>query len=164
MIRVARPIDAAQLCTIYNHYVGNSVVTFEEVSVTTEDMVQRIEKGIATMPWYVFEKDDEVLGYCYASAWKTRSAYRHSVESTVYVSAGQGKQSVGTRLYQRLLADLRARGIHVVLAGIALPNLASVALHQKLGFMQVAQLREVGRKFDRWVDVGYWELMLPEDS
>ncbi len=163
MIRAALPTDAAGLCAIYNHYVSSSVITFEEVRLTVEDMAHRIQEGSTTMPWFVFEKDDRVVGFCYASAWKARSAYRHSVESTVYVAPDQGKQGIGRLLYLRLLSDLRARGAHIVLAGIALPNQASISLHQKLGFVQVAQLREVGRKFDRWVDVGYWELMLSAD-
>ena len=160
MIRSAQVSDAAQLCTIYNHYVRSTSISFEEADVSPDEMGHRIEEGSRLLPWYVFEKNGAVLGYSYATPWKVRSAYRYSVESSVYVSVDHGKQGIGSALYQRLVDDLRERGVHIVLGGIALPNQASIALHQRMGFVQVAQLREVGRKFDRWVDVGYWQLML----
>ncbi|MEC5216270.1 L-amino acid N-acyltransferase YncA [Actimicrobium sp. GrIS 1.19] len=160
MIRLATPADAADICAIYNQYVISSTITFEEVAVSVDEMAQRIATIGGALPWYVYEAQGRVLGYAYATPWKARSAYRFSVESTVYVDLHHAKKGIGIALYERLIDDLRARRTHIVLAGIALPNQGSIALHQKLGFMQVAQLREVGRKFDRWVDVGYWELVL----
>lgn len=123
-------------------------------------MKQRIENVSASLPWYVEEQDGEILGYAYATPWRVRSAYRFSVESTVYVAASHAGKGIGKRLYQTLIADLRQRGIHVVLGGIAQPNVASVALHESLGFEKVAHFKDVGRKFEQWVDVGYWELRL----
>jgi phosphinothricin acetyltransferase len=109
----------------------------------------------------VVERAGRLLGYAYATQWKSRIGYRFSVESTIYLEPGTERAGLGTMLYTELINHLRRRGdIHVVLGGIALPNPASVALHEKMGMMKVAQLREVGRKFGEWVDVGYWELFL----
>lgn len=162
MIRDAQVDDAAVIAQIYNHYVAGTTITFEELPVSTEEMVRRIQAVQAVgLPWLVAEIDGVVAGYAYATKWKERSAYRYSVESTVYLRADAHGRGLGMALYEALLTALAASGVHVVIGGIAQPNPASVALHEKLGFARVAMFREVGRKFDRWVDVGYWELILP---
>jgi phosphinothricin acetyltransferase len=159
-IRPVETGDVQAIARIYNHYVLNSVISFEEAPVSTQDMAARIEevRGAAALPWLVAECEDEVIGYAYASKWKGRCAYRHSVESGLYLDPGATGQGIGTRLYVALLAALRGRHAHVVIGGIALPNPASVALHEKCGFRKVAHFREVGFKFNQWVDVGYWQL------
>lgn len=101
-----------------------------------------------------------MAGYAYAAPWHERSAYRYSVETTVYVDPGQLRRGVGSRLYQSLLDELRRRDLRSALAVIALPNAASVALHERLGFARVGHLEAVGYKFERWVDVGFWQLLL----
>ena len=159
MIRSATTEDAAAICAIYNHYVRNTSITFEEEPVSTEDMARRIKDVTGSLAWYVYELDGEVVGYAYASPWRTRCAYRLSVESTVYVSVEHPRKGIGAQLYRALLDDLRARGIHVIIGGIAQPNAASVALHERLGFEKVAHFKQVGRKFAQWIDVGYWELL-----
>ncbi|HVL74651.1 MAG TPA: arsinothricin resistance N-acetyltransferase ArsN1 family B [Noviherbaspirillum sp.] len=156
-IRAAVADDAPVLCAIYNHYVLTSAISFEEAPVSIDEMAARIR---ATSPWFVLEQDGVVAGYAYATPWRTRAAYRYSVESTVYVAPDRHGQGFGAQLYRALIAALRERGVHSVIGGIAQPNPASVALHEKLGFEQVALFREVGRKFDRWIDVGYWQLRL----
>ena len=123
-------------------------------------MGQRIDETIQSLPWLVWEQDKSLKGFCYASKWKGRCAYRHSVESTVYLRADSMGRGIGSQLYRALLDELRRRKFHTVIGGIALPNDASVALHEKFEFEKVAQLREVGNKFDRWTDVGYWQLLL----
>ena len=160
MIRTCRPADASQICAIYNHYVEHTVVTFEEVAVSDREMAQRINDVVDRLPWLVCEHDEAIVGYAYAAPWKSRSAYRFSVESTVYLAPSFAGRGVGTALYRALLADLRTRGIHCAVGGIALPNPASIALHEKLGFSKIGQFREIGWKLGRWVDVGYWELVL----
>jgi len=160
VIRASDVSDAEQICAIYNHYVERTVITFEEAPVVERDMAQRIADVTRRLPWLVWEQDGSVVGYAYATPWKTRSAYRFSVESTVYVSPDFGRRGIGTRLYQGLIHDLRTRNVHCVVGGIALPNPASVALHEKLGFAKVAEFKEIGWKLGRWVHVGYWELML----
>jgi len=160
MIRPATPSDAAAIISIYNHYIATTTISFEENPVSEEEMAQRIKDVTANMPWYVEEQDGELVGYAYATPWRVRSAYRFSVESTVYVSPEHPRKGIGGRLYQVLIDDLRGRGIRVVLGGIAQPNAASVALHERIGFEKVAHFKDVGRKFEQWVDVGYWELRL----
>lgn len=159
--RPATRADAAGIASIYNHYVRETTVTFETDDVSAEEMAARIEENErARLPWLVVEPEGRVVGYAHASAWKGRCAYRFSAEVTVYLEAGQGGGGIGSELYGALIAAMRERGYHALLGGIALPNDASIALHEKFGFEKIAHFREVGHKFDRWIDVGYWELLL----
>lgn len=161
MIRAAHSQDARAIADIYNFYVQNTLVTFEEQAVSESDMIERInEVQAANLPWLLMEIDACVVGYAYASKWKGRCAYRFSVESTVYLDGAFAKRGIGSQLYEALLAELRKRSMHAVMGGIALPNAASIALHEKFGFEKVGHFKEAGFKQDRWVDVGYWQLML----
>lgn len=160
VIRLATPADADAVCRIYNHFVLNTVISFEELPVTVVDMAARIGDLSRTHPWQVYEESGAVVGYAYAGPWRTRAAYRDAVESTVYVDAGLVGSGIGSKLYDALIPELRRRSFHCVMGGIALPNAASVALHEKKGFIKVAHFREVGWKFQRRIDVGYWELVL----
>jgi L-amino acid N-acyltransferase YncA len=160
MIRKVRANDVEAICRIYNHYIAHTIITFEETAISSTDMVARIAECTATLPWLVFEEDGDVLGYAYAGPWKGRSAYRYSVESSVYLDPAAVGRGLGTELYGTLFIQLRSASIHAVIAGITLPNQASVALHEKLGFLKVGHFREIGWKFERWLDVGYWELVL----
>ncbi len=160
-IRDATGEDAAAIAAIYNPYILDSTISFEEAAVTAADMAARIA-GVQDggLPWLVLEHDGVIAGYAYATRWRVRHAYRFAVETSVYLAQGQGGQGSGTALYEALLARLRAVGCHMAIGGIAQPNPASVALHEKLGYKKVAHFSEVGFKFDRWIDVGYWELQL----
>jgi len=161
MIRPAQPLDDESIARIYNHYILNSTATFEERTVSSQDMAERIRAVQAdSLPWLVAESSGTLVGYACASKWKTRSAYRYSVESTVYVEPASCGVGIGSRLYDALLSELRQGQVHVVIGGIALPNEASIRLHEKLGFRKVAHFEEVGFKFGQWVDVGYWQLIL----
>lgn len=160
MIRNINPEDAPAICEIYNDYIRNSVVTFEEEAVGKADMKNRIEQITEKFPWIVYEDHREILGYAYASEWKSRCAYKHSVETTVYLRKGAMRNGIGSALYAELITLLKKKKVHAIIGGIALPNEASIALHEKFGFEKIAQFREVGYKFDRWIDVGYWELIL----
>jgi phosphinothricin acetyltransferase len=138
-----------------------TAITFEEEAVTEQDMAQRIaDVSAAGLPWLVLEVDGKVAGYAYATKWRVRPAYRYSVESTIYLDQAFAGRGLGRLLYGALLDELRKRELHLVIGGIALPNDGSVALHEKLGFRKVAHFTEVGMKFGRWIDVGYWELKL----
>jgi phosphinothricin acetyltransferase len=159
-IRPATPADAPAIAAIYNPYVTETVITFEEEPVSAADMAERIRKVTGTHPWLVLEEDGQVLGYAYASTWRARDAYRFSAETSVYVASEQHHRGLGERLYRALLDAMRERGFHSALGCLALPNVPSVALHEKLGFNKAGHMREAGRKFDRWVDVGFWELLL----
>jgi phosphinothricin acetyltransferase len=161
LIRAARLRDAAAIAAIYNHYVRETIVTFEEKPVNVAEM--RVRIGLIEslgLPWIVAESGGAVLGYAYANKWKERVAYRHSAETTVYLRTDSTRRGIGRSLYVRLVADLRALGYHAIIGGIALPNAASIGLHEAMGFRKVAHFEQVGRKFDRWIDVGYWQLAL----
>ena len=160
MIRSVNAEDAETVCSIYNHYVRNTIITFEETPVSKEEMTDRIAEASVSLPWVVWEDNEEIKGYAYASKWKTRSAYRFSVESSIYLQPEFIGKGAGKILYEALISELRNRSLHAVIGGIALPNESSVALHEKLGFIKVAHFKEVGHKYEQWIDVGYWELLL----
>jgi len=160
VIRDASPADAPAICAIYNPYVASTVITFEETPVTAEAMAERIADIQRAHAWLVAEVNGEIAGYAYGGPWRTRTAYRYATETTIYLAPGHAGRGLGRTLYEALLADLARRGYHCAMGGVALPNPASVALHEKVGFAQVAHFREVGRKFDRWIDVGYWQRAL----
>ncbi len=160
-IRMAEPRDVMRIAQIYNHYVKESVITFEEEPVTDSEMAARIaEVRSASLPWLIAEDSSQLTGYAYAAPWRKRSAYRFSVESTVYVAPEWVGRGVGSLLYGVFLPILQAQQIHAVMGGIALPNEASIVLHEKFGFRKVAEFHQVGFKFNRWIDVGYWQRLL----
>jgi L-amino acid N-acyltransferase YncA len=160
-LRDATPEDAAAIAAIYNYFVINTTISFEEEGVSAEAIAQRIA-GVqqAGLPWLVAVVDGEIAAYAYATPWRVRPAYRFSVESSVYVARDKARRGLGRALYDVLLARLREADIHLVIGGIALPNEASVALHEAMGYKKSAHFSEVGKKFDRWIDVGYWQLRL----
>ena len=160
MIRTAKLEDASRLCSIYNHYVENSIVTFEEEAVTTQDMQDRIGLASEKYPWLVYDLGAALAGYAHASPWKSRCSYRFSVETTIYLTPNQQGRGIGSDLYRRLITELRKTSCHSLIAGIALPNDTSIAFHEKLGFEKIGHFKEVGWKFEKWIDVGYWELLL----
>lgn len=161
LIRPAQPGDAEAIARIYNHYILHTTITFEEESVSAAQMAARIgELQAGGMPWLVAEQDAQLLGYAYAGKWKARSAYRYAAESTVYLDPDTLARGLGSRLYEALFAELKQRGLHVVIGGIALPNERSVALHEKFGMTKVAHFEQVGYKFERRIDVAYWQKLL----
>ena len=164
-IRSATFEDSVALASIYNWYIANSTITFEEEPVTAGDMAQRIAVTDNTRPWFVLETKDRngataIVGYAYAARWKDRSAYRFARETSIYLQPDQSGEGYGRMLYEHLIAALRKTDVHLLIAGIALPNPASIALHEKLGFEKAGELEEVGRKFDNYLNVGYWQLLL----
>lgn len=160
-IRPAEAADATAVQAIYAPYVTDTVISFEEVPPTIEEMAARItnahEQGYA---FIVAAEGATVLGYAYAGAHRTRPAYRASVDVSAYVAAGAHRRGIGSRLYAHLLADLAERGFHAAFAGITQPNAASVALHEAAGFTHVGTYREVGYKLGAWHDVGWWQRLL----
>ena len=160
MVRKVRSEDAKAIADIYNYYILHTVVTFEESEVDAAEMESRILEITTKLPWLVYEEKGEVLGYAYATDWKSRCAYKHSAEITVYLNPSALQQGIGSQLYKELVRHLKELEMHAIIGGIALPNEGSVRLHEKFGFEKVAQFKEVGYKFNRWIDVGYWELIL----
>lgn len=160
MIRPITSNDAAAVAAIYNHYIANTIITFEENVVSPAEMNERIAQVTRSHPWLVDEEDGEIRGYAYASTWRARASYRHSTESTIYMAPAHSGRGFGSALYGELLALLERAGMHCIVGVIALPNPGSVALHEKLGFRKVGHLDQIGRKFDTWIDVGYWQRVL----
>lgn len=159
MIRPVTASDASDICELYNYYVLNTHVNFEEEAVTVEDMLGRIGGANQNHPWLVYEHEGKVIGYAYASAWKSRCSYRYSVETSVYIAHEHKGKGLGSLLYDVLLKQLKQTNAHAIIGGIALPNEGSVALHEKFGFEKIAQFKEVGFKLNKWIDVGYWEII-----
>lgn len=160
LIREATPEDAVAVADIYNEYIAKSVATFEVDPVSVADMRDRISDVQHRYPWLVSEHHGEIIGYAYATAWKSRAAYARTVETTIYLSAAHTGRGAGLPLYQTLIQILHQQKMHCAIGGIALPNMASIRLHERLGFQKVAHFQQVGYKFGQWVDVGYWELIL----
>ena len=161
MIRTVTQNDATTIAEIYNHYVLTTSISFELEPVSPADISGRISEVLgASLPWLVIENEGQVRGYTYATKWRSRPAYRQTLETTVYVSKDQRGQGFGRAVYSRLLADLAVAGFHTAIGVIALPNEASVRLHESLGFKKAAHFLEVGYKFGKWIDSGFWQLLL----
>jgi L-amino acid N-acyltransferase YncA len=160
MIRDVNIQDAKQIVDIYNYYVLNSIVTFDEIPFSEQDFKERIETISSKYPFIVFEEDNHILGYAYANMFRQKPAYKNTVETTIYLKHDVQGRQIGSKLYIQLLKTLKDQNYHAIIGGLTLPNEASVKLHEKLGFKQVAHFKEVGFKFDKWLDVGFWELIL----
>lgn len=161
IIRPVNEFDAHHIVEIYNPYIKETTITFEEEPASDSEMKRRIEKvQTLGLPWICGEVDGNLAGYAYATRWRERSAYRYTAESVIYLNKELAGQGYGSQLYTALIENLKSTSIHMVIGVIALPNPASIALHEKLGFKKVAHFTEVGFKFGNWLDVGYWELML----
>jgi L-amino acid N-acyltransferase YncA len=160
-IRDADPArDAAACAAIYAPHVEGSAVSFEERAPDAAEMAARIERYAAGHAWLVAEREGEVVGYAYATAFNERPAYRWSTSVSVYIAEGARGEGVGRALYEALLARLRASGFRMACAGITLPNEASVGLHESLGFEQIGVNPEIGFKDGAWHDVGWFQLEL----
>lgn len=160
MILSATTQHAKAISDIYNYYIANTVITFEEEPTIAQDFEKRIQEVIAKLPWLVYQDGGEVLGYAYATDWKSRCAYKYSVETSIYLKHDAKGKGIGRELYTTLLQQLKEKNYHTAIGGIALPNQASIALHEKLGYTKVAHFNQVGYKFNKWVDVAYWQLIL----
>jgi len=156
MIRKAQYSDAKAISEIYNYYIHDTIITFEMEPITPEEIVSRMENYQQVGPYLVYEESGEIIGYAYVSRFRERKAYENSVESTIYLKHGSGRKGIGFELYSKLLARVSAK-YHIIVAGIALPNEASVRLHEKCGFKKIGHFSEVGRKFEKWIDVGFWQ-------
>lgn len=158
LIRLALESDAAVLASIYRPYVEQSRISFEEAAPDTAEMARRI-RGDRTgfYPWFVAEEDGRLLGFASSSAFRTRRAYRWTVETGIYLGVDAQGRGVGRALLSKLLEVLELQGYVAAIGAIALPNDASVALHEKLGFVHTGTYRKVGFKMGEWLDVGLWQ-------
>jgi phosphinothricin acetyltransferase len=159
-VRLARVEDGSAVAQIYGPYVLETAISFEDTPPSANEMSGRIAATLEAYPFLVFEEGGEVLGYAYGSAHRARAAYRWSVDVTVYTAGQAHRRGIGRRLYLELLDRLAAQGFHSAFAGIALPNGKSVGLHEAMGFRHLGTYQEVGFKFGRWHDVGWWRRSL----
>lgn len=163
-IRPAEARDVAAVTAIYNHYVLHDTATFETEAVSVDEMHRRIADISSHHPYFVCEVEEldgrKVVGYCYAHEWKPRAAYRHTLETTVYLAPAYCGRGIGRLLMEKLIDACRQSDCHALIACITGGNTASEVLHRKFGFKQVSHFEQVGRKFDRWLDVVDYELRL----
>ena len=160
MIRPVHINDAQELLEMYNYYVINTTVNFDIEPLSLKTFSDKLNIITADYPFIVLEENNEILGYAYGSRFRPRAAYNYVAESTVYVKhTAHGKQ-IGSKLYAELIRLLKETDLHTVLGVLTIPNEASIKLHEKFGFEQVANLKEVGLKFGEWQNVGIWQLNL----
>ena len=159
-IRLAAPTDAASVLAIYEPIVHQSATSFELEPPTVDEMRQRIAKTLEYAPWLVCEREGEVIGYAYASKHRDRPAYQWAVEVSVYVDTRAHRTGVGRGLYTALFQILRLQGFYSAYAGVTLPNVASVGLHESFGFTPIGIYRNAGYKMGGWHGVGWWQLDL----
>ena len=164
VIRLATERDAGQIAAIYAPMVSNTIISFEWDPPSADQMRGRIENTLERFPWLVRERHGSVSGYAYASAHRSRGAYQWSVDVSAYIHESERRMGVGRALYTSLFSVLALQGFYNAYAGIALPNPASVGMHEAVGFRPVGVYREVGYKFDTWHNVGWWQRALREKT
>jgi phosphinothricin acetyltransferase len=160
IIRIAEPSDAAGILAIYAPYCDSSTVSFEIAAPTEVQMAERITTITAGYPWLVCEMDGQLAGYVYAARHRERAAYRWTVEVAVYVAPNRRRRGVGRALYTSLFAILAEQNYFKAYAGITLPNVESIGLHESVGFTPIGTYPAVGYKLGRWLDVGWWQRSL----
>ena len=159
-LRLATEQDAPAIADIYAYNIEETHFSFETVSPSTAEMATRIRTTVAQFPWLVCEIADDVVGYAYATARNERQAYQWAVDTSVYVAKAWHRHNIARGLYTALFELLRLQGYYTAYAVIALPNPASVRLHESFGFNRVGLYEQVGFKNGEWHDVGHWELRL----
>ena len=161
-IRIASAEDAADITAIYAPIVRETGISFEDDPPTVEEMAERISNVLETHPWLVLEIDGVVVAYAYATSHRSRGAYRWSCEVSVYVGEEARRLGAARRLYQHLFKTLAELGFANALAGITLPNEASIGFHEHMGFELIGIYPNVGFKNGAWRSVGWWNLPLQE--
>jgi phosphinothricin acetyltransferase len=159
-IREANPSDGPAISRIYAPFVQNTPVTFEEQVPDGTAMTRRIEESIQSFPFLIAETNNQPIGYAYATSHRARASFRWSVDVSIYVEPAHHRRGIGRTLYGTLLPLLAEQGFFVAIAGITLPNAASVRLHESIGFEQIGIYKNIGFKLGQWRDVGWWQKQL----
>ena len=163
MIRPIRIEDAAAVAAIYNHYIEHSTATFDTEPLSDRQMLSRLEAIVGRYPGYVsLSGAGELQGYAYAHPWQEKAAYRYTLETTIYLAPRFVGQGIGRALLSHLVEGCRREGYRSLIACITQGNVASEALHRKMGFRPVSRFVQVGTKFGRWIDVADYQLLLVE--
>jgi phosphinothricin acetyltransferase len=160
LIRDASERDGAACAAIYAPYVLDTAITFETDPPSSAEMAERIVKATRGHAWLVLEDDGSVAGYAYGAPFHTRAAYRWACEVSVYLEVGRRRTGGGRALYGALLERLSQRGFRIAVAGMTLPNEASVGLHRAMGFEEVGTYRRIGFKHGSWHDVAWTQRSL----
>ncbi|MFT3994957.1 MAG: GNAT family N-acetyltransferase [Dysgonomonas sp.] len=161
MIRDISLADAKQIADIYNYYIRQTIITFEEEVVSAQDIEQRIKKVTAKgYPFFVYEENGIIVGYAYLSNWRERSAYDITLETSVYLNHNSIGSGIGSVLYKELIVRAKKINIHSLIGVISLPNDESRKLHKKFNFELIGNFKESGKKFDKLIDVEFWQLIL----
>ena len=160
MIRKVKLSDAEEIAAIYNKYILTTTISFEVAALSVEEMRQRISALAADFPYYVYEEEGHVMGYCYAHKWKERAAYNKTLETTIYLSSNYTQHGIGTELMKTLISDCKEMGVRALIACITYENEASIRFHERLGFEKVSHFKQVGMKFGRVLDVVDYQLIL----
>lgn len=159
-IRPTAPGDFEAIANLTNHYIRHTAIHFGYDDVTPAEFERAWIDTRATYPWFTAEVDGRFAGYAKAAVWRERAAYKWCAETAIYMEDFAQRTGAARALYQVLLDELKARGFHTAIAGATLPNPASVRFHETMGFKTIGTFREVGRKFDQWHDVIFWQKML----
>ncbi|HYE63200.1 MAG TPA: GNAT family N-acetyltransferase [Phycisphaerales bacterium] len=160
LVRPFTEHDVAPANALTNHYIQHTAIHFATQPATDAEFRDGWLSTREKFPWFAAEVAGKFAGYAKAYTWRTRAAYDRTAEVGLYVHPDFHRRGVGRALYAALINDCKARRLHTLVAGIALPNEGSVKLHEACGFTHTGTFREVGRKFDQWHDVGFWQLML----
>jgi L-amino acid N-acyltransferase YncA len=152
-IRRVKTDDASHIIEIYNWYILNTTITFETEPVTLDEMKNRIKDKLSNYDWLVGEIDNKIIGYAYYGSFRPRAAYKHTVESTIYLSKDYKGKGLGNELYTHLIESAKRKGFREILGVIALPNPESMGFHRKKGFIDVGTMKNIGYKFGRYIDV-----------
>lgn len=160
LVRPFADPDITPANALTNHYIQHTAIHFATQPATDQEFRDGWLSTREKFPWFTAEVQGRFAGYAKAYTWRTRAAYDNTAEVGLYVHPDFHRQGVGRALYAALINDCKARGLHTLVAGIALPNESSIRLHEACGFTYTGTFREVGRKFDQWHDVGFWQLML----
>lgn len=160
MIREVREADCREITEIYNYYVENSIATFDTIPVTEQQMLDNIRNISADYPYYIYEIDGAIAGYCYAHSWKTRKACQLTAETTVYIAPQHTGKGIGQLLMKCLIKECRNRKLHALIACITAENTGSCIMHEKLGFKKVSAFYEVAFKAGQYLGVADYELIL----
>ncbi len=156
-IRQIQDEDIKRITELYNWYILNTTVTFETEVINPLAMKERVQEKVEKYDWLVGELEQKVIGYAYYGSFRSRPAYNHTVELTIYLAQESIGKGFGKLLYSELIQSAEERGFRELIGVIALPNPGSTVLHQKLGFQEIGVLKRVGHKFDRYIDVGIWQ-------
>ncbi|WP_294703630.1 GNAT family N-acetyltransferase [uncultured Fusobacterium sp.] len=161
MIRKAKLTDAKSIINIYNYYIKETTVTFEIDELTVKDMEMRIEKTLNSgYPFIVYEINGEVKGYAYVKKWRERASYKNTLETSIYVDKNLKNNGIGKELYKVLIKECKNIGAHVLIGVLSETNSASKKFHKNIGFEKTGHFKEVANKFDKFIDVEFWSLML----